>query len=815
MMRIHGRAAVSFLAVSLWIVGCIGNFADSAPELSEAQDNVTAADAYSILRPGNRFAAPVGDEYVDEIQPLLAQRCAVCHACTNGPCQLNMTSYAALLRGVSSTNPYNFGLFDKRPTRVADNRPLSFWRSEGFRSVLPGAGVAPEKSVFYLSLEQGEKNTSSSDPAAGALAESVVRPMAKAHEAGDYVCPATASEYERIKAKHKLPGMPWALPNDAQVHGALESWVLAGANGPSAAAQKAISSPQRTAHTLVDPAEIVARWEAFLDGDDLRSQLVGRYIYEHAYSVNIHFSENPGEFYRIVRSRTAAPAAIDAIFSDMPQDDPKVSRVHYRLEKIDRVIEGKTHVPWVRSLRDLEHMREQFLGTSWSVQKLPGYGSKNPFETFDAIPAEARSRFMLENSQMIYAAFARGPICLIAAASYAVDEYFWILFLDPASDPTVREPKLGLGSYKDFFTKDGGLFSGVPVVGDSYGVNTYRAAFEKTLRKLKPEGLGIDDVWKGDGVYDNAWLTVHRHQFSVDVHPTTARPITGLPKSVWFMSYANFERMYYNAVTQYKYWGSLVHQNDSFNWQIYTRTEAEDMWASLFPSDAYRDELRTHYTSGVGKVYYKLYTDFIKGRPSASPEYSNEDQLARALLTQMSSVVGPEDRLNNWPNTSLPSGIPSSVGSTDDFEAGLRTLTGKVYGFSRYLPNAVHVRLGGEHLYTLLAVREHNDDRIPGLEKTARVPERDYMVAIPGFAAYEAHMFVDLSYEQAADFLRALSDVNDQASWNAFSRRFKVGRNSPQFWSFVDFMHDWQEEHMPVRAGLMELRMYDMDETPF
>ena len=30
--------------------------------------------------------------------------------------------------------------------------------------------------------------------------------------------------------------------------------------------------------------------------------------------------------------------------------------------------------------------------------------------------------------------------------------------------------------------------------------------------------------------------------------------------------------MYYNAVTQYKYWGSLVHQNDSFNWQIYTRT---------------------------------------------------------------------------------------------------------------------------------------------------------------------------------------------------------------------------------------------------
>src|SRR5215211_2278505 len=61
----------------------------SAPSTSEPAD-------YSILRPGNRFVASVGDRYIDEVQPALASRCAVCHACTNGPCQLNMTSYAAL-----------------------------------------------------------------------------------------------------------------------------------------------------------------------------------------------------------------------------------------------------------------------------------------------------------------------------------------------------------------------------------------------------------------------------------------------------------------------------------------------------------------------------------------------------------------------------------------------------------------------------------------------------------------------------------------------------------------------------------------------
>jgi hypothetical protein len=804
--------ALSFAA---GLFACTGQLSQGNEVDSKSQHAENGVD-YSITRPGNRYAGPVGDEYVDEIQPLIAERCAVCHSCTNGPCQLNMTSYAALVRGLSSTNPYDFGLFEKKPTRVGDNRSTADWRAQGFKSVLPGDGVAPEKSVFYLALERGEANLANTDPTQGPLNDTTTRALAQAHDQGKYVCPATQSDYAKLVKQYPQGGMPWALPNDAPVHDALENWVLAGAKGPSAAAQKALSSPQQTAHSTMDANEVVARWEAFLDGNDLRSQLVGRYLFEHAYSVNIHLTENPGEFYRIVRSRTGAPAAIDRIQTDMPQNDPGVSRVHYRMEKIDRVIEGKTHVPWERSLADLDHLRDQFLGGNWNVSKLPDYKTTNPFVAFDPIPATARAHFMLENSQMLYAAFARGPICLIPAASYAVDEYFWIIFMDPASDPSVQKPKLGLNNYDTFFAKDSGFLSGIPVLGDKFGEPTYRAAFEKTLRELKPQGLGIQDIWKGDGTNENAWLTVHRHQYSVDVHSTKFRPITGLPKSVWFISYANFERMYYNAVADYKYWGNVLHQSDSFSWQIYTRTEAEDMYASLFPSEDYRSELRSHYSSTKGNLYYKFFTNYIQGRPSASPEYTTEDALARALMVQMGDgVMGAEDRLNNWPNNALPTGIPASVTSAEDFEAGLRTLTNRILPYSRYFPNAVHVRLNGDQLYTLIAVREHNDDRIPSAEKSARIPERDYVVAIPGFAAFEAHMFVDLSYDEAAGFLQGLSDVHDQASWNAFNRKYKVGRNSPEFWPFVDFMHAWQGEHMPLRAGLMELRMYDMDETPF
>jgi hypothetical protein len=778
--------------------------------------SVTAAStpSYSILHPGNRYAGPVGDDYVDNIQPLLAERCAVCHSCTNGPCQLNMTSYAALNRGLSSKNPYKWGLFDNQPTRVADNRPLSEWRARGFTSVLPDGGN-PEDSLMWQALQLGEQNLPGDTPDQGPLNESVVRALAQAHEDGNYVCPSSGGWYWYFKWKYPQGGMPWALPKlDDARQSTLEHWLLAGGHGPSDAAEHILSSPQRTPMTQGDPDALIASWESFLDGDDLRSQLVGRYLYEHSYSANIQLNENPGEFWRIVRSRTGAPQPIDQIQTDMPQDDPGTARVHYRLQKIDRVIEGKVHVPWELGLADLDHLKTLFLSGSWSVDKLPDYGDRNPFDTFDAIPAAARARFMIENSRMIFAAFARGPICLVQLASFAVDEHFWIWFLKPESDPSVITPKLGLDSYASFFSKDGNLVSGVPVLGDKYGEPIYRDAFEKALRNLKPGGIGLPDLWNGDGSNANAWLTVHRHQWSVDVHTTKDRPTTGMPMSVWVLSYANFERMYYNAAAQYKYWGSLKHQNDTFNWQIYTRTEAEDLYASLFSDQSYRTQLRDRFTSLEGKIYNKLFTDYAAGRPSASPQYQTEDALARAFIDELGAAFGPEDRLNHWPDDTRPSMIAASITNTDDFEAGLRTLTGKP-GLAQFMPNVVHVRLGGQYLYTLLAVRGWREDKISANEKAARQRDRDIMVAIPGFAAYEAHMFVDLPFDQAAPFLTELGTVADQASWDAFAFRYKIGRNSPRFWPFVDWMHHWMETNIPVRAGLLELRVYDKDATPF
>ena len=86
----------------------------------------------------------------------------------------------------------------------------------------------------------------------------------------------------------------------------------------------------------------------------------------------------------------------------------------------------------------------------------------------------------------------------------------------------------------------------------------YQEAWELQLRLLlKKQGrlaLTLDDVWKGDGDPGypegndpNAWLNITRHERNTSVQ---FGPEGGLPQSIWIMSYSNFERLYYNLVTE-------------------------------------------------------------------------------------------------------------------------------------------------------------------------------------------------------------------------------------------------------------------------
>jgi len=80
------------------------------------------------------------DNFFDtQVNPVLTQRCVVCHACYDAPCQLKMSSPEGLARGASKEKVYEgTRLTAAQPNRMfLDAHSVDGWRERGFFDVLP------------------------------------------------------------------------------------------------------------------------------------------------------------------------------------------------------------------------------------------------------------------------------------------------------------------------------------------------------------------------------------------------------------------------------------------------------------------------------------------------------------------------------------------------------------------------------------------------------------------------------------------------------------------------------------------------------
>ncbi|MFT5807431.1 MAG: putative membrane protein [Moritella dasanensis] len=61
---------------------------------------------YGAEKVQDRTAEPLSSQastYLNKVQPLLNQRCVVCHGCYDAPCQLKLTSPEGIERGLSKS----------------------------------------------------------------------------------------------------------------------------------------------------------------------------------------------------------------------------------------------------------------------------------------------------------------------------------------------------------------------------------------------------------------------------------------------------------------------------------------------------------------------------------------------------------------------------------------------------------------------------------------------------------------------------------------------------------------------------------------
>jgi hypothetical protein len=744
-------------------------------------------------------------DYLNEVKPVLDKRCVVCHSCYNSPCQLKLSEFEGLDRGATKKAVYDGArLRTMDPTRLfVDARSTQEWRKKDFFSVTESTVTnGMNDSIMIQLLSHKMKNPESTGE---------YRP-----EAEDLTCSADRSEVAGYLKKHPNRGMPLGFP--PLKHGEFDivaGWLVQGAKGPDAERQAELEAPKP------DDAREIAKWEAFLNQDDAKHTVTARYLYEHLFLAHIKFGTATNEFYELVRSKTPAGLPIDIIPTVRPYDAPGVERPSYRFRKIHSTIVHKTHMVVDFDDALLARIGELFIRPEWlQPPHVVGYDPKlsaNPFAAFEQIPPRSRYQFLLDNANYVIMTFIHGPVCKGQIALNVIDDHFWIMFLDPDHDLSVRYPGF-LKLHRDKLImpielgSDMKVFTALTDEHRKVEVEFYRARQDYYTSHYYG-GLGLETIWKGNRPSDAPVLTVYRHFDSASVH----KGVLGeLPKTMWVIDYPLFERIYYALVAGFDVYGNMGHQLAVRLYMDGLRIEGESYFLDYLPP-AKRQEIMQSWYKGedLKDIHYEP-----SGLP-ANVAFTTEDP-KRELIEQivnrhiLSATNIAFDTLNYLPAGADYPPLPTAYRTRDDYLRGFRSLARPGTPFfalvNDYNANTAYLRIrakdGTDITGTIVVNRWHDSVAYLFGEDKRLDPSRDSADFISGLIGSYPNYFVDVREEDLPDFFDLLAHFDKSPADMARLARYGINRADERFWDAYDWFQKRFLEEEPVRGGLFDLNRY-------
>jgi hypothetical protein len=736
-----------------------------------------------------------------EVQPVLEQRCVVCHGCYDAPCQLLLSSHAGIERGGTKEPVYSASrLVAKDPTRLGiDAQATAQWRERGFFSVLEGSG---QQALLLRMLALGRAHPiAAGEKLPAEVALEIDRPL---H------CPATGAEFEDYERRQPQGGMPYGTAPlaDAEL-GLLAAWVVQGAPGAPAP-----PPPPAAARAQV------ARWEEFLNGDSPKQRLVARYLYEHWFLAHLQLEGLPaGPFYRIVRSRTAPGAPAEELATRRPTDDPGAARFWYRLVPLDEAIVRKTHIVYPLGDARLRRLAQLFLEPAWEPTRLPAYGADatNPFTTFAEIPARSRYQFLLDDAGYFVMTFIRGPVCRGQVAVDVIEDHFFIAFLDPDHDLAVQDPAFlaRAAPFLELPAEHGDhLIPGEIWLRYSRDQRRYLDLREAAYDAADParRGPNLDFLWDGDGRNRNALLTVFRHYDNAAVE---LGYVGAIPKTAWVIDYPLLERIYYDLVAGFDVFGNVLHQVSTRLYMDHLRMQSENLFLGFLPEDR-REAIRASWYVGATRQLDYTRVDTMRSLGHATQiRYATDDpkaELIQAILARSPAVSGPPDLLNRC--GAPPCDRPGATAVERRAERALQPLAGVRGPFVAPLPELSFLRvrsgagLDADVVYSLARNTAHTNVASMFDEAERLVPADDTLTIARGTLGSYPNFFFDVELAQVEAFASALAAIDGPPAFEALVRRFGVRRSSPRFWEDADFFHAELRRRDPGGAGLFDLARY-------
>ncbi|CAM3807196.1 fatty acid cis/trans isomerase [Vibrio aquimaris] len=741
-------------------------------------------------------SSPSSDFFINQVKPIIDNRCVVCHACYDAPCQLKLSSTAGIDRGASKALIYQgTRLTAATPTRLfEDAQNTSQWRDFDFNPVLNERTQSPTANIE-----------------AGLMAKMLMQkqthplPMQTQLEGFDFSinreqqCP-TIEEYAEYESKYPDWGMPYGMPNlTSAEYSTLMSWLQDGAlmNAPLP-----LTSEQ---------GALVNKYEQFLNASPRKVQLMARYIYEHLFLSHLYFSdlkESSPRFFTLVRSTTPPGQAIKRITTRRPYDDPKTERVYYRLIPVESTIVDKTHMPFALNKQRLANWKKWFIDSKYDVAKLPDYSvevAANPMTAFIDLPVKARFKFMLDNAQNTINAYIKGPVCRGQLALNVINDRFWVFFLDPdKSDiPEVNE---FYRSQADNLKLPGELESNtVPItnwVSYSRQQARYLEAKSEFINKWFKDGqnLTTDVIWTGNGTNPNAALTVFRHFDSASVvQGLVGKP----PKTAWVLDYALIERIHYLLVAGFDVYGNFGHQLMTRMFMDFLRLEGESNFITLLPKDIRHVEQSSWYEDQSSQL-----SDFLQrnvkpfNQPSQVPYQTDnpKKELYNILQTQLSPVLHNRYDIEQ-------------TGLSPESEQALATIDDLKGGGIRYFPQIIILHIeseaGQSQVFTLLHNNAHTNISSLFDEQRNRDFDNDDFTLVRGILGSYPAAFLSLSEKEIPLFVNMIAQVKQEQDYVKLLDKFAIRRSSTEFWSFSDKIHQWYKKDQPVEFGLLDYNRFE------
>jgi hypothetical protein len=734
--------------------------------------------------------------YSRDIQPIFTRNCVSCHACYDAPCQLNLGSGEGLLRGANQTPVYN-GARTKvqATTRIyVDAHDPQSWRRKGFYSVLDEQGS--QASLIARMLKLGHSQPVAANQKLPAdLAIGIGR---------ENQCPLPGS-FDEFAAKNPNAGMPFAVtglqPDDYQT---LQTWLEQGGVVDHEPVQPTAQEQQQ-----------IEIWERFLNAPGARQSLVSRWIYEHLFLAHLYFAGNEVKnFFQVVRSRTPSGKPVDLIATRRPNEDPG-TEFHYRIIPVQGVIVHKTHITYGLSPAKLERIKSLFYATDWQTDEVPGYGIQrraNPFETFSAIPAQARYQFMLDDAEYFTRTFIRGSVCRGQIATDVIRDNFWVLFQDPKHDLFLNDAAYR-GQAEPLLAMPGQLdgISDLPGLWRSYRDKRNEYGELRTERYAESALPSWSHLWAGN---DNALLTIFRQHDSASVRKGLVGEI---PQTIWLMDYPLFERTYYQLVVNFDVFGNVSHQAQTRLYFDLIRNGAEVNFLRLMPPDSRKGYIDDWYqNSGKLKWWmdYSVDIDSDTGTALNLPVINAKKVFAETLLQRYGSLNARPDPINRCHSAyCYRADLPPVL---QDAEQSLSRLTSKPAASLKVidqLPEATMLRVempdGQREIYSMLRNRAHSNVAFMLGEEHRYQPALDTLTIYPGvFSSYPNFIF-NVPAVQVPEFVKTMEQARDQSAFERMVERWGIRRTHPQFWFYFHDLKDYIQQTEPIEAGVLDMNRYE------